>query len=591
MEILEVSTITSVISLLSGIALFLFGISLMGDGLKKVAGSKLEVILYKLSGTPFRGVLLGAGVTAVIQSSSATSVMVVGFVNSGMMKVKQAVGVILGAILGTSVTGWIICLSYIGGSANGWVELLSTSTLTGIIAVTGIILRMFCKAQIKQRVGDILMGFAVLMFGMQEMSSSVGFLRESEAFLNLLTAFSNPFLGILVGIAFTSILQSASAAVGILQALSSTGAIQFSVALPIIMGIAIGAAVPVLLSALGANVSGKRTSLIYLAVNVLGVLIWAIVFYGSNAVFHYGFVNAVMNPVRIAFVNTLFRLAVVLSLLPFTQWIEKLVDALIKDKSAEAAKPDIMRLEERFIQHPALAIEQSRLTINDMALTAEENLKAAFAILKSYSEKGFTTVKQLEQTVDRYEDGLGTYLVKITGQDMTVQQSEEVSKFLHTLSDFERISDHALNIGEAAQELNQKKLRFSPAASHELQVIIEAITDVVHITIDSFVRNDLTTAARVEPLEDLINVLCDEMKLHHIDRLQRGVCTLAQGFVFNDLLTNFERIADHCSNIAVAMIELQSDSFDTHEYLNSLKAVHDLTFSRYYEEYAKKYVL
>ncbi len=593
MAILDISTVTSIISLLGGIALFLFGMSLMGDSLKKVAGNKLEVILYKLSGTPLRGLLLGTGVTAVIQSSSATSIMVVGFVNSGMMKVRQSIGVILGSILGTSVTGWIISLSYIGES-SGWISLISTSTLTAIIAVIGIVLRMFCKEQFKQRIGDILLGFAVLMFGMQSMSSSVGFLKESESFISLLTAFSNPLLGILVGVAFTSILQSASAAVGILQALSVTGAIDFAIALPIIMGIAIGAAVPVLLSALGATTDGKRTAFIYLITQIIGVGLIGILFYATDAIFHYSFMGPeayIMNPVRIALINTLFRLIMVAMLMPFTKELERLVVALIKEKGSRPQDEDMMRLEERFIQHPALAIEQSRLTINSMAKTAEENLVAAFALLDHYTDKDFDLVRDLEQTVDRYEDALGTYLVKITGRDMTSAQNEEVSKFLHTLSDFERISDHALNIGEAAQEIHQKKLKFSDSASHELRVISSAVSEVVNLAVTAFVKNDLVTAARVEPLEELIDNLCDELKLHHIDRLQKGSCTLTQGFVFNDLLTNFERIADHCSNIAVAMIELQSDSFDTHEYLSSLKDMKDATFSRYYTQYAEKYVL
>lgn len=585
------SSITSILALLGGVALFLFGMSLMGEGLKKVAGNKLEIILYRLSSTPLRGVLLGAGVTAVIQSSSATSVMVVGFVNSGMMKVRQAIGVVLGAILGTSITGWIICLSYID-NGSGWVELLSTQTLTSVIAVAGIILRMFCKGQGKQRVGDIMLGFAVLMYGMQAMSSSVGFLKESEAFAQLLTAFSNPLLGILVGILFTSILQSASAAVGILQALSVTGAINFSTALPIIMGIAIGAAVPVLLSALGANVDGKRTAFVYLIVEVLGVLIWATVFYTANAFLQFAFMDNVMTPFSIAFVNTLFRLAKVLVLLPFINEVEKLVNLLVRDKHpAKAEDESMMRLEERFIQHPALAIEQSRITINAMAEEAKHNLMAAFDLLVSYSDEGFRQVQEMESNVDRYEDGLGTYLVKVTGQDLSEKQNEDVSKFLHTISDFERISDHALNIGEAAQEIYQKKLKFSDSAAHELQVISGAITEIVALTVHAFVSDNLEEASRVEPLEELIDNLCDELKLHHVDRLQKGKCTLTQGFVFNDLLTNFERVADHCSNIAVAMIELQSDSFDTHEYINSLKEMKNESFARYYEEYSKKYAL
>ena len=582
--------VSNLISLLGGVALFLFGMTLMGEGLKKVAGNRLEVILYQLSSTPLRGLLLGTGVTAIIQSSSATSVMVVGFVNSGMMKVRQAIGIVMGAIVGTSVTGWVICLSYLEGGTSGWVDLLSTATLSALIAVIGIVLRMFCKKQVKHHVGDILLGFAVLMFGMQSMSAAVEPLKESETFISLLTAFSNPILGILVGVVFTSILQSASAAVGILQALSVTGAIQFSAALPIIMGIAIGAAVPVLLSAIGANVNGKRTAMVYLVVEVAGVLIWAAVFYVLNGIFAFPFMARVMTPFSIAMVNTLFRLVKVLVLLPFVDVIEALVRFLVPTPPDKARQEnDMLRLEERFIQHPALAIEQSRLTIQSMASAAEENLTTAMGLISAFTEDGYLQVQEMENTVDRYEDSLGTYLVKLTGQELTPRQNEDVSKFLHTISDFERISDHAVNIAEAAQEIDEKHLNFSDAASTELSTMRAAVTEIVQIAIRAFVDNDLELAARVEPLEELIDSLCDEMKLHHVDRLQHGICTLAQGFVFNDLMTNFERVADHCSNIAVAIIELESDSFDTHEYLNSIKKIKSSSYDRYFEEYRKKY--
>ena len=555
-------SISNLISLLSGIALFLFGMALMGDGLKQVAGNKLELILYRLTGSPVKGFLLGTGVTAVIQSSSATSVMVVGFVNSGMMKVRQSISIVLGAILGTSITGWIICLSDIG-STGGWMDLFSTATLTGVISVIGIVLRMASKDPAKKHIGDILMGFAVLMFGMSTMSAAVSPLREDPTFIRILTSFSNPFLGILFGTLFTCVLQSASAAVGILQALASTGIIDFSIALPIIMGIAIGAAMPVLLSAIGASVDGKRTAMVYLVAEVTGVIFFAAIYYCLDALIRFPFADRIMTSVSIAFANTVFRFIKVVALLPFTRQIEKVVDLLVPDKPQQKpVEPEAVRLEERFIQHPALAIEQSRLT---------------------------KLVEDLEKSVDRYEDKLGTYLVKVTEREMTVRQNAEVSKFLHTLSDFERISDHALNIAEGAKELHEKNLSFSDAAAHELEVVEAALTEILSTAIRSFVNNDLQLAARVEPLEELIDNLCDELKLHHVDRLQKGLCTLGQGFVFNDLLTNYERVADHCSNIAVAMIELESDSFDTHEYLNSVKEMKSDTFARYYEEYSRIY--
>lgn len=583
--------ISNVISLLSGIALFLFGMALMGDGLKQVAGNKLELILYRLTGNPIKGFLLGAGVTAVIQSSSATSVMIVGFVNSGMMKVRQAISIVLGAILGTSITGWIICLSDIG-STGGWLDLFSTATLTGVISVIGIVLRMTAKNPAKKHVGDILMGFAVLMFGMSTMSSAVSPLRDDPTFIRILTSFSNPFLGILFGTLFTCVLQSASAAVGILQALASTGIIDFSIALPIIMGIAIGAAMPVLLSAIGASVDGKRTAMVYLVAEVTGVILFAAIYYTLDALIRFPFADRIMTSVSIALVNTVFRFIKVVGLLPFTRQIEKTVNFLVREKPQQKeVEPEAMRLEERFIQHPALAIEQSRLTINAMAEEAKRNFVEAVALLHGYSDERFKLVEDLEGSVDRYEDKLGTYLVKVTEREMTAKQNAEVSKFLHTISDFERISDHALNIAEGAKELHQKKLSFSEAAAHELEVMEAALTEILSTAIRSFVNNDLQLAARVEPLEELIDNLCDEMKLHHVDRLQKGLCTLGQGFVFNDLLTNYERVADHCSNIAVALIELESDSFDTHEYLNSLKELKSDMYERYYEEYRRVYQL
>ena len=575
------------ISLLGGVALFLFGMTLMGDGLKKVAGNKLEIILYRLTSTPLKGVLLGTGVTAVIQSSSATSVMVVGFVNSGMMQVRQAIGIVLGSILGTSITGWILCLSDISGS--GWVSLLSTATLTGVVAVIGIVLRMFCKDQAKRHIGDILLGFAVLMYGMSAMSGAVAPLKDSAAFISLLTRFSNPLLGVLVGTVFTCILQSASAAVGILQALAITGTITFSVAFPITLGIAIGAAVPVLLSSLGASVKGKRTAYVYLLIDVIGALVWGVVFYAVNAAVHFPFMDVTMTTVTIALLNTVFRFATVLLLTPMIPMLERLVTVLFPDKAASGALADMDRLEERFLTHPALAIEQSRLTIDSMARQAQNNILSAFALLEKFDDDQFAALQEDEEAIDHYEDKLGTYLIKITSKELTPRQTADVSKYLHTISDLERISDHSLNIGETAQELYTKQIVFSPAGSWELHVMLSAVTRILELTISAFLNNDVDAAYRVEPLEELIDNLCDEMKLHHIDRLQTGECTLNHGFAFNDLLTNCERVSDHCSNIAVAMIELESESFDTHEYINSVMAMHSHSFDKYYAEYSKEF--
>ena len=581
--------IADVISLLGGIALFLYGMAVMGDNLKKVAGSKLELVLYKLSGTPLKGVLLGTAVTAVIQSSSATSVMVVGFVNSGMMKVRQAIGVIMGAILGTSVTGWILCLNSLSGG-SGWVDLLSTATLTGLFAIVGILLRMVKGKPTRKHLGNILLGFAVLMYGMTAMSGAVAPLKESQAFIDILTKFSNPLLGILVGLVFTSVLQSASAAVGILQVLSGTGAITFEIALPITMGIAIGAAVPVLLSALGANISGKRTAFVYLLIDVLGAAIWALVFYTANAVFHFTFMTVTMTTVTVALMNTLFRLATIIVLTPAIPLLEKLVVWLIPDKGGELmAQHDMDRLEERFLQHPALAIEQSRLVTDSMAEKARGNLLHAMGLRGAYSDKGYEQVDEVEQLIDRYEDKLGTYLMKLTARSLSPDQTEEVAKYLHTISDFERISDHACNVADVCQEIDEKKIEFSSSALRELEVLEGAVTEILAISVDAFIEGNLQLAARVEPLEEIIDGLCDEMKSHHVDRLQQGVCTLNQGFVFNDLLTNYERVADHCSNIAIALIELHAHEYDTHSYVINLKELHSHDFDTLYAEYSEKY--
>ena len=576
---------------ISNLIALLFGMTLMGDGLKKVAGNKLELVLYKLSGSPLKGVLLGTGVTAIIQSSSATSVMVVGFVNSGMMQVKQAIGIVMGAILGTSVTGWIICLSSLEGGA-GWVSLLSTSTLTGIVAVAGIILRMFCKHQTKRHVGDILLGFAVLMFGMQAMSSSVAPLQESETFLGLLTTFSNPILGILVGLVFTCVLQSASAAVGILQALAATGVITFSVADALFINKAVGAAMPVLLSSLGANVNGKRTAFVYLLIDVLGAVIWGLLFYGANALLHFSFLDMTMSAVSIAFLNTLFRFATVLILTPFIGMLERQICRLFRDtEPAGPEKEDFARLEARFIEHPAVAIEQCRQALCNMALEAKANLEDAYYLIGNYQEKQFQFIAQREDIIDKYEDKLGSYLIKLTGKELSEQQNKDVTKFLHAIGDVERIGDHAMNIAECAKEIAEKNIVFSEEATRELNTMFAAVQEITYNAITAFTTGDLELAYRIEPLEELIDSLCDEMKLHHVDRLQRGICQLTQGFVFNDLLTNYERVADHCSNLAVAMIELESDSFDTHEYLISLKKVRSHSFDQYYEDYRKKFSL
>ena len=582
-------SISEIFSLLTGVAMFLFGMGLMGDGLKKVSGSRLEPILYRLSSTTFRGVLLGTGVTAVIQSSCATAVMVVGFVNAGMMKVRQGIGVILGAILGTSITGWVICLSYLDG-AGGVAELISTATLTGLVAVAGIGLRMFAKKKASRYIGDILMGFAVLMTGMSVMSSSVEGLGRMAWFTDALTKMSHPVIGILVGTLFTALLQSASAAVGIVQALSVTGAMSFETSLPLLLGIAFGASAPVLFSAIGANVEGRRAALVYPVATGFGVVVCACLFYAANHVFPFPFMDRTMNPFSLAAVNSVLRFIMVVLLLPFTNVIETLVSALVPDRPEENGAP-VIQLEERFLAYPALAIEQSKLTINDMSQVSEKSLLTALSLIFDYSEEGFEQVKKLEDDGDTYEDSLGTYLIRVTGREMTVQQNEEVSKYLHTLSDFERISDHALNLAESARELHEKGLSFSPNAQRELDVLFAAVRQIVSMTMTAFCEEDLPLAGRVEPLEEVVDELCDQMKLNHVERLQQGICTIKQGFVFNDIVTNCERVSDHCSNIAVAMIELSGDAFRTHTYVHALQEKETPEFRQAYEEYCNRFAL
>ena len=578
------------VMLLGGVAMFLYGMSLMGDGLKKVAGNKLELILYRLSSNPLKGILLGTGVTAVIQSSSATSVMVVGFVNSAMMKLRQAIAIIMGAVIGTSITGWIICLSSVGGSSPA-LQLLSTEALAAITAVASIILKSAVKKRSTKHIADILMGFAVLMFGMKTMSGSVAALKEDPGFISFLTSFSNPFLGILIGIVFTAILQSASASVGILQALSSTGLITLDEALPIILGIAVGASVPVLLSGMGSSRDGKRTAISYLVIEILRVILFAALFYGLNAVLHFSFMQKTMDMFSVALLNTLFRVSTVIVLALFIPLIEKLVVKLVPGDPADEEKTrDMDRLEERFLAYPTLAVEQTRLTINKMAELTQKSMDVAIGLLDGYFEKDFAEVESLEGIVDRYEDKIGSYLMKLTGREMTETQNKAVSQYLRAITDLERISDHALNIAERAQELKEKKISFSDKGTKEMDNLTAAIQEILNITFGCFLNDDAEEAYRVEPLEQVIDKLCQKMREKHTARLQKGKCTIGQGYVFNDLIADFERVSDHCSNIAIVIVDLMSNSLDVHELSESMHEGHQERYDEYYEEFRARYL-
>lgn len=583
------AAIQLILTLLSGVALFLFGMSLMGDGLKKVAGKSLEQTLFKLTSTPIKGVLLGTIVTAVIQSSSATTVMVVGFVNSGMMQVAQAIGVIMGANIGTSITGWILCLSYIDGE-SGIATLLSTATISAIVAVIGIILKSFTKKSLYHNIGDIMLGFAILMMGMQTMSGAVSPLKQNETFVNTLTMFKNPFLGILIGILFTAILQSASASIGILQALSMTGAITFASAFPITLGIGIGAAVPVLLSAIGTNNNGKRTALVYLANDVLGCVIWGTIFYAVNAFVHFTFMDAVMSPVLIAFLNTVYRMATVIVLFPFIKQIEKLVYLFVKDSAEDIEEQaDFDLLEERFLAYPELAISQTHKALEGMAFTAERNIDKAIELLSDYGEKKYSKVQKKEKLLDKYEDKLSAYLMVLSKQPLNTKETTKVTEFLHSVTDFERLGDHASNIADVAQQMAESNMSFSESADGEFEVINGAIREIVTLSVNAFEYDDMMMARKVEPLREWINALSADMKTRHIKRLQKGNCDIEAGMLFNDILNNYERIGAHCSNIAVAIMEINGTDVDTHEVVRSMRK--SVEYQTILDVYQEKYSL
>ena len=581
-------TIINIIELLSGIALFLFGMSLMSDGLKNVAGSKMELVLYRLSGTTLKGVLLGTAVTAVIQSSSATSVMVVGFVNSSIMTLKQAISVILGSILGTSITGWIIALGEVGGG-SGWLSLLSTAALTGIISIVGIIIKMTRSDKIGKYVSLILLGFAVLMYGISSMSEAVAPLKESEKFIGFMLNFSNPILGILLGLAVTAVLQSASSAVGLLQALAVTGAINFSIAFPILLGINVGACVPVLLSSAGAKTDAKRSAYSYLLISLLGSVLVGIIYYVSEIFVSYSFASAALDAFQIALLNTLFRLMNVILLLPVTALIEKMLCRLIKGNENEEEKA--VSLEDRFLSSPAVAIEHTRLAIEDMAKHTLSNIENAVSLIYNFDRKKFEKAEASENLIDRYEDKIGAYIMRINANSLTKSQSEALSKYLHAIGDLERISDHSLNIAECAEEISEKKIVFSVQGASELKTALDAMVDVLSTAITAFISDDLDLAYHVEPLEETIDTICDSMKLHHIERLRSNQCTLEHGFVFNDLITNIERVSDHSSNIALSVIELKNSMFDPHEYIDELMLNRNGSFEAYFNEYQQKYKL
>ena len=581
--------ITMILSLLSGVALFLYGMALMGDSLKKVAGNKLELILYKLTNSPIKGLLLGTVVTAIIQSSSATTVMVVGFVNSGMMKVAQAIGIIMGANIGTSITGWILCLSYIDGS-SGIAQLLSTATISAIVAIIGIIFRTFVKKKPYSDIGDIMLGFAILMTGMQMMSGAVSPLRESPMFIKMLTMFSNPIAGILVGIAFTAVLQSASATVGVLQALSVTGILTFASAFPIVLGIGVGAACPVLISAIGANKNGKRTALVYLINDLFGLIMWSVIFYTVNAFVHFTFMDMTMTPVAIALLNTVFRLATVIVLFPFIPKIEKLVCWLVKDNKEDLEdEADFDLLEERLLNYPALAIAQCHRVMNGMSKKLRKNVNRAMNLLNDYQQDKYDKVQRKEDLIDKYESRLGEYLIQLTKREMNSAQTRQTSLYLHTINDFERIGDHASYIAHMSSEMHDNHTNFSQEAWDELNVVMEAVREDINITCNAFMKDDKEMAQRVAPLGAVITGLCDMLKMRHAERLSQGKCGLEEGTVFSDILNSFCRIATHCASAMVALMKSGETGSDLHIHDSKIYPTNSADYYQYFKEYGQKY--
>ena len=580
-----------ILSLLSGVALFLFGMSLMGDGLKMVAGNKLEAFLYRMTNTPLKGVALGTGVTSVIQSSSATTVMVIGFVNSGMMKLKQAIGIIMGANIGTSITGWILCLSYIDGK-NGIAKILSTATISAVVAIIGIILRMACKRSVHKNIGNIMLGFAILMTGMQTMSGAVSPLKDSPTFTNMLTMFSNPLIGILVGIAFTAVLQSASATVGVLQALSVTGILTFSSAFPIVLGIGVGAACPVLISAIGANKNGKRTALVYLINDLFGLILWSVIFYTVNAVVHFGFMDMIMSPVAIALLNTVFRVATVCVLFPFIPKIEQLVCWLVKDSAEELEdEADFDLLEERLLDYPALALGQCHRAMSGMARKLRKNVNRAMNLLNDFQLAKFDKVQRKEDLIDRYESRLGDYLIKLTKHPMNSVQTRQVSLYLHMINDFEQIGDHASCIAHMSNEMNQNKTQFSEEAWDELNVVMEAVREEINTTCKAFLENDKELSQRVAPLGMVITTLCDELKIRHVERMSNGACGLEEGTVYSDILNSFTRISAHCASAMVALSKNSEEPVDIHIHNSRVYPSDTKEYKTYLAEYSQKYEL
>lgn len=582
--------IFTILSLIGGLVMFLYGMDLMGDSLKKLAGGKLESILARLTSTKWKGFLLGLVVTAVIQSSSATTVMLVGFVNSGIMKLSQTISIIMGANIGTTVTAWLLSTADIKGTAT-LIKLLKPESFTPVLAAIGLIMGMTAKTDKRRNTSTILLGFAILMFGMEMMSSAVEGLRDNATFTNLLTMFSNPVMGILVGTLFTAIIQSSSASVGVLQALSLSCFIPYSTAIPVILGQNIGTTITPILSAISGNTESKRVAITCLYIKMIGVIIVAGLFYFINSLVGFEFMTNRAGALDIAVIHTLFNVLSTIILIPFCSLFEKLAIKTFKSKTKETEFDVFATLDERFLEMPGFAVEKCKELVYDMASISIDAFNKAASLLKNYSPSLFNEVEELESRIDKYEDKTSTYLVKIAAQQLSSQDSKVVTELLHCIGDIERISDHALNIAEAAKEISDKNITFSDKAMSDISIITQAVAEILEVSIDALVNEDLEKAKCVEPLEQVIDRLKRVIKNGHISRLRQGDCTMELGFILSDLLTNYERISDHCSNIAVCFIEIAHGSFETHEYLNQVKSGDEKEFAAMYEEYKKKYAI
>ena len=582
-------SIFNVFTLMGGIAMFLYGMDMMGKSLEQTAGGKLQDILSKMTSSPIRGLMLGLAVTAVIQSSGATTVMAVGFVNSGLMQLRQAIGVIMGANVGTTVTGWLLALSGLEGESFV-TQMLNPDAWAPILGFIGVFMFMICKDP-KRGIGKIMLGFSILMFGMKTMTTAMSPLAGEAWFMNLFLSFRNPLLGMLAGAVLTALLQSSSAAVGVLQALSATGAVTYSSAMPIIMGQNIGTTITALLSSTGATKNAKRTAFVHLYFNLIGSLVFLGGFYGLNALVHFSFFNAATDTFGIAVVHTLFNLTTTAILLPASRWLEKLAVLTVPD---DVEKEEQSLLDERLMSTPSVAAGRAYLTGMDMAEISRVSLLQAMGLTHTWNADLASQVCREEDAVDHYEDVLGSYLVKLSTKHLSPDDHRKVNTLLYTISDFERISDYATNLVKTAEEMHNKNIQFSDAAQEDLHVLEAAVRDILERTVDTFQDNDLYGAKKIEPMEEVVDELVREIKVRHIARLRQGVCSIEYGFVLDELLTSYERVADHCSNIAVAMVEIAENKFDTHAYLGELKYSSNeanAKFEKRYEKYLNRYAL